>query len=84
MKAMEKKYKNIPNEELLVNEPAIAYGTSTTNENMINVSHPEKTTMPYCFTEEELDLFIKKSEKSGWVEDEEVKAFEAKWINVGY
>ena len=50
MKAMEKKYKNIPNEELLVNEPAIAYGTSTTNENMINVSHPEKTTMPYCFT----------------------------------
>lgn len=84
MKAMEKKYKNIPNEELLVNEPAIAYGTSTTNENMIKVSHPEKTTMPYCFTEEELDLFIKKSEKSGWVEDEEVKAFEAKWINVSY
>ena len=81
---MEKKYKNIPNEELLVNEPAIAYGTSTTNENMIKVSHPEKTTMPYCFTEEGTGSVHKEIRKKWLVEDEEVKAFEAKWINVGY
>ncbi|MBQ8240272.1 MAG: hypothetical protein IKK67_03720 [Bacteroidaceae bacterium] len=39
--------------------------------------------MPCCFTEKELDEVIRKSEKSGWVDDDEIKAFEERWINVG-
>lgn len=81
---MEKKYKVIqPNEGLLVNEPAVAYGNQISNENMVVTSYLKGTVMPYCFTEEELDLFIKNSEKSGWVDDDEIKAFEERWINIG-
>ena len=39
--------------------------------------------MPCCFTEDELDEVIRESEKSGWVDDDEIKAFEERWINVG-
>lgn len=39
--------------------------------------------MPCCYTDEELDEVIRESEKSGWVDDEEIKAFEERWINVG-
>ena len=39
--------------------------------------------MPCCFTEDELDKVIRESERSGWVDEEEIKAFEERWINVG-
>lgn len=35
--------------------------------------------MPCCFTEEELDDVIRNSERSGIVDDEEIKAFFARW-----
>ena len=38
--------------------------------------------MPCCFTEEELDEVIRESEKSGWVDDEEVNAFFERWKNM--
>ena len=38
--------------------------------------------MPCCFTEEELDEVIRESEKSGWVDDEEVNAFFERWRNM--
>ena len=38
--------------------------------------------MSCCFSEEELDKVIRKSERSGWVDDNEIKAFEERWISV--
>ena len=35
--------------------------------------------MPCCFTEEELDGVIRKSERSGIVDNEEIKAFFERW-----
>ena len=40
------------------------------------------TPMPCCFTEEELEEVIRESEKSGWVDDEEVNAFFERWRNM--
>ena len=38
--------------------------------------------MPYCYSDDELDGFIRDSERSGTVSDEEVKAFFARWENI--
>lgn len=40
------------------------------------------TSMPCCFTEEELDVVIKASEKSGTVSDEEINAFWNRWADM--
>ena len=39
--------------------------------------------MPCCYTDEELDEVIRESEKSGWVDEEEINAFFARWENIG-
>lgn len=44
--------------------------------------HLKGAPMPCCFTEEELDKVIRESERSGWVDDDEIKAFEERWISV--
>ncbi len=38
--------------------------------------------MPCCYTDEELDEVIHESEKSGWVDEEEINAFFARWENM--
>ena len=38
--------------------------------------------MPCCYTEDELDDVIRESEKSGIVDDDEIKAFFARWENM--
>ena len=38
--------------------------------------------MPCCYSDEELDQFIRESENSGWVDDNEIKAFEERWMSV--
>ena len=38
--------------------------------------------MPCCYSDEELDKFIRESERSGWVDDNEIKAFEERWMSV--
>jgi len=38
--------------------------------------------MPCCYTDEELDEVIRESEKSGWVDEEEINAFFARWENM--
>lgn len=38
--------------------------------------------MPCCYTEDELDDVIRESEKSGVVDDDEIKAFFARWENM--
>jgi len=38
--------------------------------------------MPCCYSEDELDDVIKESEKSGIVDDNEIKAFFARWENM--
>lgn len=40
------------------------------------------TDMPCSFTEEELDEEVKSSEKSGWADDNEVRAFITRWTNL--
>ena len=37
--------------------------------------------MPCCYTDDELDDVIRESEKSGIVDDDEIKAFFARWEN---
>ena len=38
--------------------------------------------MPCCYSEDELDDVIRESEKSGIVDDNEIKAFFARWENM--
>ena len=38
--------------------------------------------MPCCYTDEELDEVIRESERSGWVDEEEVNAFFERWKNM--
>ena len=47
-----------------------------------DLEHLKGAPMPCCFSEEELDKVIRESERSGWVADDEIKAFEERWISV--
>ena len=47
-----------------------------------DLEHLKGAPMPCCYSEEELDKVIRESEKSGWVDDDEIKAFEERWISV--
>ena len=47
-----------------------------------DLEHLKGAPMPCCFSEEELDKVIRESERSGWVDDDEIKAFEERWISV--
>ena len=44
--------------------------------------HLKGAPMPCCYTEDELDEVIRESEKSGIVDDNEIKAFFARWENM--
>ena len=44
--------------------------------------HMKGAPLPCCYTEDELDEVIRESEKSGIVDDNEIKAFFARWENM--
>ena len=44
--------------------------------------HLKGALMPCCYSEDELDDVIRESEKSGIVDDNEIKAFFARWENM--
>lgn len=47
-----------------------------------DLEHLKGAPMPCCYSEKELDKVIRESERSGWVDDDEIKAFEKRWINL--
>ncbi len=59
----------------------ISYIDQTTDESKLKrcLELLHGNDMPCCFTEEELDEVIRRSEASGNASDEEVKAFFARW-----